>query len=309
MEPPVVKASHWLWGSANDFNTQAVTFLQQCRETYGRVFTIRLVNQYLTIVMDPHSVEALSQERAFSFNVIQQQVNKNVFGFVMRHSEAIIKNTAKTVRGDNLIKGVSTFDKNLKLSLNNICPGSDEWYKIGIRKMSADTVFESLFYSIFGRGENNASGDIKKSIWTPSNIYDNFEIFHHYFNYLWLGIPIWLMPKAKQALSQMVSQPSADTLLSRSDTCDYIKNAITFMQDKNQTETDIQGHNLVFLHVNYNTFRLAFWAVNHVLADKKGAKDALYNEIKEAVDTHLDYETEMSTFGLKDVEQLPILGL
>lgn len=279
---------------------------------------MRLVNQYITIVMDAHSVEALSRERAFNFTPIQEQVNHNVFGFAMPHADSMIKKTAKTVRGDNLLKGISTFALNLKRAFTKVCSYNDdsEWKRIGIRKFSAETVFESLFYSIFGRGEDSdecsnddAPMESTKKCWTPSNIFENFEIFHHYFNYLWLGVPLWLMPRAKKALSQMVNQPTAEELLSRSDTCDYIKNAITFMQEKEQTEGDIKGHNLVFLHVNYNTFRLAFWAINHILENLKGAKEALYDEIQEAIKSRIDEKTGLANFTLKDVEQLPILGM
>ena len=267
--------------------------------------------------MDAHSVEALSRERAFNFTPIQEQVNHNVFGFAMPHADEMIKKTSKTVRGENLLKGISTFACNLRSSFYKVCTeNNEEWKTIGIRKFSAETVFESLFYSIFGRGDDISDSTTEddsltstKKCWTPANIFENFEIFHHYFNYLWLGVPLWLLPRAKKALSRMVDQPTTEELLSRSDTCDYIKNAINFMQEKEQTHADIKGHNLVFLHVNYNTFRFSFWAIYHILENLHGAKEELYNEIQNAIKSRVDENTGMANFDLKDVEQLPILGL
>jgi len=63
-----------LLGSAAEFSQNAVKFLHAAHRQYGDVFTIRLVNQYLTIVMDPHSYEAVSREKNFDFDPIQKQV-------------------------------------------------------------------------------------------------------------------------------------------------------------------------------------------------------------------------------------------
>jgi len=73
-EPLIVKGN-LLLGSAPQFSQDAVAFLQSAHRQYGDVFTIRLVNQYLTIIMDPHSYEAVSREKNFDFDPIQKQVS------------------------------------------------------------------------------------------------------------------------------------------------------------------------------------------------------------------------------------------
>ena len=110
-------------------------------------------------------------------------------------------------------------------------------------------------------------------------VYENFEVFHEYFNYLWLGVPKKFFPTAMKALGGLLAQPSADELRHSSDTCDYLKQAIDHMRLHGQSDAEIKGHNLVYLHVNYNTFRLAFWAINHVLEDPK-AQEALLRELQ-----------------------------
>ena len=64
-----------LWGNAADFARDAVSFLHDTQRRYGNVFTLRLINQHVTIVMDPHSYTSLSNERNFDFDAIQKQVN------------------------------------------------------------------------------------------------------------------------------------------------------------------------------------------------------------------------------------------
>lgn len=71
---PLIVSGSLLWGSAVEFSTHAVKFLHRACRQYGDVFTIRLVNQHLTIVMDPHSYEIVSKERNFDFDPIQKQV-------------------------------------------------------------------------------------------------------------------------------------------------------------------------------------------------------------------------------------------
>jgi len=71
---PVLVPGSLLWGNASDFARDAVTFLHNTQRRYGNVFTLRLVNQHVTIVTDPHSYTSLSNERNFDFDPIQKQV-------------------------------------------------------------------------------------------------------------------------------------------------------------------------------------------------------------------------------------------
>jgi len=73
-EPPIVRPGNLLLGNAADFARDAISFLHNTERRHGNVFTLRLINQYITIVMDPHSYTSLSNERNFDFDPIQKQV-------------------------------------------------------------------------------------------------------------------------------------------------------------------------------------------------------------------------------------------
>ena len=73
-----------------------------------------------------------------------------------------------------------------------------------------------------------------------------------------------------------------------------------------QTESDIKGHNLVYLHVNYNTFRVAFWLLAHMMEDPK-ALAALKDEINAMVESRKD-EDGTSRLSVSDLEQMKILS-
>ena len=74
-----------------------------------------------------------------------------------------------------------------------------------------------------------------------------------------------------------------------------------------QSESDIKGHNLVYLHVNYNTFRLAFWLLSYLMEDPK-ALAALKDEIHEKIQSTKDETTGTSNLTIGDVEKMKILG-
>lgn len=78
-------------------------------------------------------------------------------------------------------------------------------------------------------------------------------------------------------------------------------------QLQGQTESDIKGHNLVYLHVNYNTFRLAFWVLSYMLENPKGLA-ALKDEIDQMIESKKDEDTGVSTLTIADIESMKILS-
>ena len=290
-----------IWGSARDFAEHAVEFLHKERKQHGEVFTIRLINQYLTVIMDPHSYEAMAKERNFDFDPIQKQVNWNVFSFILKSPKKMIKDTAKTVRGQNLSMAMTGFTQHLDTACQRVHPSNHKqaWASEGLRMFCAKTMFDAIFNSVFGRADGH---DFNSGM-----VYKNFDIFHKYFNYFWLGLPKSMFPPAMTALGELLLMPGAEDLLKREDLSDYIRTAIHFMKEQGQTEADIKGHNLVYLHVNYNTFRLAFWVLSNLLEDEK-AMAAVKEELNQAIYDRLDDETNTARFTIKDVEEMKTLG-
>ena len=283
----------------------AVKFLQRCQKDYGQIFTIRLLNQYLTIVADPHSYEAMTKEKNFDFDPIQKQVNWNVFSFVLKEPRKMIKDTGRTVRGQYMTKAMRSFAGNLEMTCQQMCGdnnngcGDPTWQTTGLRNFCSNTMFDAIFHTVFGRSLTGP--------FSPQNVYKNFETYHKFFNYLWLGVPKSILPNATSALQNLLCQPSATELINREDCSDYIKQAVEYMVSQGQTQGEIMGHNLVYLHVNYNTFRLAFWAISNLLEDKQ-AFQALKDELENAKEERLNACTNTAEFTSREVEDLPILG-
>jgi len=177
--------------------------------------------------------------------------------------------------------------------------GGKEWATGGLRAFTASTVFDAIFNTVFGRADGHA--------FNAPMAYSNFEVYHKYFNYLWLGMPKRWFPAASKALRKLLVMPDSVDLLQRPDLSTYIRTAIQYMQEHGQTEADIKGHNLVYLHVNFNSFRMSFWVLNHLL-ENKTAWDALYEEITDVVSSRVDADTNSVSLSLADVESMKILG-
>lgn len=303
-EPNIVPG-HFLWGNGKDFAENAVSFIHKAQAKFGDIFTIRLMNQHLTIINDPHTYERVCKERNFDFDPIQKQVNNNVFSFRLADARQMIKEAGKKVKGQYLVANMLSFSKHLNVacdeSVDVSTQNADGWNEEGLRSMASKTMFRAIFRTIFGK---ERAGDV----FEPMTVYKNFDAFHKYFNYLWLGLPIKLFPQACRALEMLVQQPSSEEIMMKEDASEYIKFSTEFMKLHGQTETDIIGHNLVFLHVNYNTFRVSFWLI-YYLTQYPEALEALTKEIEDLV----AYKSEFSDADgpvevtLEDVDKLPVL--
>jgi len=116
-----------------------------------------------------------------------------------------------------------------------------------------------------------------------------------------------LFPKAVAALTELLQCPDAGELLARPDLSLYLRRAMEFMQCNDQNELEIKGHNLVYLHVNYNTFRLAFWALSNLL-ETPAAVQAMKAEVDELLETRYNPDTNTASLDSVDIDSLKVLG-
>lgn len=302
----MIVPGNFLWGNGKDFAENAVSFIHKAQAKFGDIFTIRLLNQHLTIIADPHTYERVCKEKNFDFDPIQEQVNNNVFSFRLFDARKMIKEAGKKVKGQYLVSNMVSFSKHLDCafedSVNIATQNENGWNEAGLRSMASNTMFRAIFRTIFGKGKE---GDV----FEPNNVYKCFDSFHKYFNFLWLGLPIKLFPNACRALEVLIQQPNSEEIMMRDDVSEYIKFSTEFMKAHGQTETDIIGHNLVFLHVNYNTFRITYWLI-YYLSKFPEAREALRKEIIDLVEHKAEFSDidEAVEIELEDVEKLSVLS-
>ncbi|CAG5125177.1 unnamed protein product [Candidula unifasciata] len=190
------------------------------------------------------------------------------------------------------------------LPTGEVGPGAGVWCQDELRNFTSKIFFSPVFYTIFGRGDTGSSGSFH-----PQVVHKNFDLFHKYFNFLLFGLPIKLFPKAMEAVGVLAQQPSSAEMVNRNGCSDYIKHSTQFMLKNNQSERDIICHNLIFLHINYNTFRVAYWCLYKLMEDdvvmaavKKEVEDVV--EAKRTGANEAEYEAE---FTADDINKLPIV--
>jgi len=62
------------------------------------------------------------------------------------------------------------------------------------------------------------------------------------------------------------------------------------------------------LHVNYNTFRLAFWALAHLMNNNE-AMSAVTSEIDDVIESGSRDDDDVIRLNVGDVDRLQVLGL
>ncbi|XP_059146741.1 prostacyclin synthase-like [Physella acuta] len=198
----------------------------------------------------------------------------------------------------------SSYFINSQNSLTHPQYNPDAWCEDNLRNLASKTFFSPVFYTIFGRGEPGKEGNFH-----PQVFHKNFDQFHKYFNFLWFGMPVQMFQQAVEAVGILAQQPSSSDMMNRDGCSDYIKFATEFMLKHSQSERDIICHNLVFLHVNYNTFRAVYWCMYKLMEDAT-VMAAVRKEVEEVVEAKRtganssEYEAEFTT---EDINKLPVV--
>ena len=297
-EPAVVKGS-LIWGSAKDFGTHAVEYLHHCQRSYGDVFTLRLFNQYLTIFMNPNEYDEFGKTKSFDFNEIQKVLNWNVFNYVIKNPVEMVNATIRAHRGSKMHRDMEYYCRHLSYAFDNVSRESGgEWKVVPVREFCVQTAYNAIFNTIFGRSDDQCFNSYM--------VQKNLNIFHQSFNYLWLGIPKVFFPKAMRCFSELIDQPSSADMVARKDCSEYIKLVSKLMKDEGQSESDIARHNLVYLHVNYNTLKLCFWIMNNIIHCPKSIAE-IREEVEKLIRSRVD-GNHVAAITMPDVEKMSVLG-
>jgi len=104
--------------------------------------------------------------------VVVVQVNWNVFSFVISQPRQMIKATATTVRGQQLITSINRFAHNLSLSCNKLTSKMESdlerWTNDSLLEFTAQTMFDAIFNTVFGRDDS--------AVFNSNLAYNNFQV-------------------------------------------------------------------------------------------------------------------------------------
>ena len=257
-----------------------------------------MVHSHLTFIMNHHSLHALSSECNFDFYPVQAVVCQNVFGFPCKHSKQAIRVASKVYSGISLYQYMKSFDRHLQITFEKF-QADEEWHTTQLYDFNGLTMNAATFNSIFGNREGEAFSD--------QTIHDNIRELHAHFNVFWLGLPKFFFPHGSRALKTLTeTQPSVEELLADEDLCDFLRDCLPDMQRCGFSKREIQGFNLVFMHINYNTVLVCYWTMYYLMEQEK-ARNHLLEEINRMIEERTD-DSGTVRITMKELEKLPVLG-
>ncbi|XP_026204623.1 prostacyclin synthase [Anabas testudineus] len=173
-EPPLDKGLiPWL-GHALEFGKDASKFLNRMKMKHGDIFTVRAAGRYVTVLLDPHSYDAvINDSESLDFTRYAQVLMERIFNLRLSHhqmakAKVVMK---KHFMGMNLATLNSTMDRHLQALLKaEMPPNQKDWKEEGLFDFSYRLLFKAGYLTLFGAEQNNNSTD-------PSSVYEGYKTF------------------------------------------------------------------------------------------------------------------------------------
>ncbi|XP_060926241.1 prostacyclin synthase-like [Limanda limanda] len=173
-EPPLDKGSiPWL-GHALEFGRDASKFLNRMKQKHGDIFTVRAAGRYVTVLLDPHSYDAvINDSDSLDFTRYAQVLMQRIFSLRLPHHQATKEKalTKKHFAGMNLAALDSTMSRHLEALLKADTPSNQtHWKDQGLFDFSYSVLFKAGYLTLFGEEQNNNRSD-------PTSVYEEYRKF------------------------------------------------------------------------------------------------------------------------------------
>ncbi|XP_029948411.1 prostacyclin synthase-like [Salarias fasciatus] len=173
-EPPLDKGIiPWL-GHALEFGRDAAKFLTRMKLKHGNIFTVRAAGRYVTVLLDPHSYDAvLGDSECLDFTRYAQVLMDRIFNLQLPLDQpAKAKETMKRhFLGMNAAALDSIISRHLRALLKAKTPTNQkDWKEEGLFHLCYSLLFKAGYLTLFGGEQNNNGAD-------PSSVYDEYKKF------------------------------------------------------------------------------------------------------------------------------------
>ncbi|CAN9511706.1 unnamed protein product [Ophioblennius macclurei] len=173
-EPPLDKGLiPWL-GHALEFGRDAAKFLTRMKLKHGDIFTVRAAGRYVTVLLDPHSYDAvLNDSESLDFTRYAQVLMERIFNLQLpldQHAKA--KDMMKRhFRGTSVATLHSMISRHLRSLLKAETPANQkDWKEEGLFNLCYGLLFKAGYLTLFGGEQNNNGTD-------PSSVYEEYKKF------------------------------------------------------------------------------------------------------------------------------------
>ncbi|KAJ1123163.1 hypothetical protein NDU88_001636 [Pleurodeles waltl] len=154
-EPPVdMGMIPWL-GHALAFGKDAATFLTKMKAKHGDIFTVHVAGKYVTVLLDPHSYDAVVWESCgkLDFNEYAKILMKRMFAVQLPNYDPATEKAMMKVHLQN--KNLPALTKSMFSNLKNILIEDPErkhstWKEEGLFQLSYSVMVRAGFLTLFG---------------------------------------------------------------------------------------------------------------------------------------------------------------
>ncbi|XP_029990750.1 prostacyclin synthase [Sphaeramia orbicularis] len=173
-EPPLDKGFiPWL-GHALEFGKDASKFLNRMKQKHGNIFTVHVVGRYVTVLLDPHSYDAvIGDSDSLDFTRYAQVLMDRIFNLQLPHHQPVKEKAIMKQHffGMNLTSLNNAMSTHLKALLKAEIPSNrKDWKEEGLFNLSYGFLFKAGYLTLFGGEQNNNSTD-------PSSVYEEYRKF------------------------------------------------------------------------------------------------------------------------------------
>mmetsp|Transcript_20033 Transcript_20033/g.30000 ORF Transcript_20033/g.30000 Transcript_20033/m.30000 type:complete len:508 (+) Transcript_20033:112-1635(+) len=270
-EPPMVTAYIPYMGSAFQYGTNPLKFLQKARKKYGDTFTLLLAGKRITFFLNPNDAGIIfRKQKLLKFEDVAQDIGEKCFQYGPKLSEDLESWFHKSYRqylmGEELGNISNDMQKNLEEFLNECIPKtnmvSEDLWKF-CHKMIFDCSLDTIF------GENFEVAQLEK----------NFEQYDKYFPLLVAGVPIKFISDANSALKELEKQMTKQS--ERKTSSELVK--MRELKMKHLPQGERNRRQVAFLWATMgNTIPAIFWSLFRIYTEKS-VKEALEKELVDVV--------------------------
>ncbi|KAG7267008.1 hypothetical protein CRUP_028255 [Coryphaenoides rupestris] len=172
-EPPLDKgAVPWL-GHALEFGKDPPKFLTRMKNKHGDIFTVRMAGKYITVLLDPHSYDAVLYDTvSLDFSGIRGPLLKRVFSLVLPshnpdRERAWMEQHFHGTDLEELRQSMDTHLRGLLLAEQRDF-GAAQWREEGLFDLCYSLLFRAGYRTLFARDDDGGSTDA---------VYKQFRVF------------------------------------------------------------------------------------------------------------------------------------
>uniref|UniRef100_A0A3P8UKE7 Prostacyclin synthase n=1 Tax=Cynoglossus semilaevis TaxID=244447 RepID=A0A3P8UKE7_CYNSE len=161
-EPPLDKGLiPWL-GHALEFKKDVAAFLVRMKKKHGDIFTVCLAGNYVTVLLDPHSFDAvINDTTALDYSLLRDKLLRRIFSLQLSELRPVEERKWMEQHFNGLC--LSELRTSMNVHLRTLLLGDHQdcgpsgWKNVGLYSLCHSLLFRAGYLTLFERKDNDAA--------------------------------------------------------------------------------------------------------------------------------------------------------